>query len=79
MKVENGILTPSEKMWLYNEHSQTICSKLILGVEADESEWVEITSEEKARFEALWNAEATNPDEATTEDLYNALAELGVE
>ena len=68
------ILTPDNGMWLYNEQAQVISGKVYLGIEADESEWVEITSEEKVKLEALWNE-----DEATTEDLYSALAELGVE
>lgn len=72
------ILSPDANMWLCNQKHRVVSDKVYLGVEAEESEWVEITSEEKTRLEALWNAE-TDPDEATTEDLYYALAELGVE
>ena len=67
-------LTPTEGNWLYNEKEKIITDLVYLGIEADESEWIEISSEEKARLEALWNEE-----EATTEDLYEALARLGVE
>lgn len=78
MTIENinnqRVLTPADGMWLYNENAQVISDKVYLGKEADETEWAEITSEEKIRLEALWNE-----DEATTEDLYTALAELGVE
>ena len=66
-------LTPTEGNWLYNEKEKIITDFVLLGIEANESDWVEITSEEKARLEELWNEE-----EATTEDLYTALAELGV-
>ena len=67
-------LTPKSGNWLYNEKEKIITDLVYLGIEADESEWIEISSEEKARLEALWNEE-----EATTEDLYSALARLGVE
>lgn len=67
-------LIPDEGNWLYNEKEKIITDLVYLGIEANESDWVEITSEEKARLEALWNEE-----EASTEDLYNALAKLGVE
>ena len=67
------ILKPFDGNWLYNEKEKIITDFVLLGVEADESEWLEISSEEKERLEALWNEE-----EATTEDLYEALAELGV-
>lgn len=84
MKIETTnnqrILTPENDMWLYNKNHQVISDKVYLGIEADESDWTEITSEDKARFEALWNGETfIDPNEATTADLYNALAELGVE
>ena len=67
-------LIPDEGNWLYNEKEKIITDFVLLGIEADETDWVEITSEEKSRLEALWNEE-----EATTEDLYEALANLGVE
>lgn len=78
MKIEvidnQRILTPESKMWLYNEQAQVVSDKVYLGIEADKSDWTEITSEEKASLETLWSEE-----EATTEDLYSALAKLGVE
>jgi hypothetical protein len=78
MKIETrGILralTPSLGMWLYNENHKVISDKVYLGKEADEAEWVEITSEEKARLEALWNDEIENSDEATKEYYQKAQA-----
>lgn len=78
MKIETinnqRILIPNNEMWLYNEECKVISDKVYLGIEADEADWVEISTEEKARLETLWNEE-----EATKEDLYNALAKLGVE
>ena len=68
------VLTPSDGMWLYNEKEKIISDLVFLGVEANESDWVEITSEEKSKLEDFWNE-----DEASKEDLYNALARLGVE
>ena len=67
------LLKSTEGNWLYNEKEKIITDFVLLGIEADESDWVEITSAEKERLEALWNEE-----EATTEDLYSALADLGV-
>lgn len=67
-------LIPDEGNWLYNEKEKIITDLVYLGVEAEESDWVEISTEEKARLEALWSE-----DEATKEDLYSALADLGVE
>jgi hypothetical protein len=83
MKIEvidnQRILVPDKGMWFYNEQAQVISDKVYLGIEADEEDWVEISTEEKARLEALWNEEnSVDPDEASKEDLYNALAELGV-
>lgn len=71
---DQRILKLSDGNWLYNEKEKIITDFVLLGIEADETDWVEITSEEKSRLEALWNEE-----EATTEDLYEALANLGVE
>lgn len=54
MKVETyeqRVLIAEEGKWLYNEKSQTIGRKVYLGKEADASEWVEITSEEKEALE----------------------------
>ena len=76
-------LTPDNGMWLYNKNAQVISDKVYLGINADESEWSEITDSEKLQLEAQWNGEplpdSPDPTEATTSDLYNALAELGVE
>lgn len=73
MKIEiiNGIrvVTPESEKWLCNETDRVISDKVYLGVNADETMWKDITEEEKARFEELWNLE----------DYQNALAEMGVD
>jgi len=51
---EQRILTADEGKYLYNENAQSISDKVYLGKEADESEWVEITEQEKERLEAEW-------------------------
>lgn len=87
MNIENinnqRILTPKDSMWLYNKNAQVISDKVYLGINAPESDWTEITEAEKLQLEAQWNGEplpdSPDPTEATTSDLYNALAELGVE
>ena len=82
MKIETAntqrILTPDNGMWLYNKNAQVISDKVYLGINASESDWEEITETEKLELEAQWNGEPIpDTDEATTADLYNALAELG--
>jgi hypothetical protein len=62
MKVETyeqRILTPEEGKYLYNESAKVISDKVYLGKEADASEWVEITSEEKEALEREWEEEKT--------------------
>lgn len=84
MTVENingqRVLTPDENMWLYNESQRVISDLVYLGVEADASDWSEITDERKQELEALWYEDATSgdADTATVEDYQNALAEFGV-
>lgn len=73
------VLTPDTNMWLYNESQRVISDKVYLGVEADESEWTEITDERKQELEALWYGDETSGDTATVEDYQNALTELGVD
>ena len=74
------VLTPDENMWLYNENQRVISDRVYLGIEADESDWVDITDEHKQELEALWYEETTSgdTDTATAEDYQNALAEFGV-
>ena len=72
------VLTPDENMWLYNESQRVISDKVYLGVEADESDWTEITDERKQELEAMWYEDITSGDTATPEDYENALAEFGV-
>lgn len=75
-------LTPEDGMWLCDKKNKVISDKVYLGINADESEWSEISESEKLQLEAQWNGEplpdSPDPTEATTSDLYNALEELGV-
>ena len=83
MKTENingkRVLVPTDGGWLCNESQRvmSVDNRVILGIEDNGEQWSEISMERKQELEALWNEE-TDPNEATTEDLYNALAELGV-
>lgn len=52
------ILTPDENKWLYNEKDKVISDKVYLGVNADETLWVEITEEEKLSLEQEWEKES---------------------
>lgn len=54
---EQRILIPEENKWLYNESAKVISDKVYLGKEADASEWVEITQEEKEALEKEWEEE----------------------
>lgn len=70
MKLEtiNGIrvITPEADMWLCNEEQQVISDKVYLGINADENDWHDITEEEKANFEVLWNTELPIENETET-------------
>ena len=48
------ILEPKEGNYLFNAKENVISDKVYLGIEADESEWAEITEAEKERLEAEW-------------------------
>lgn len=57
MKVETyeqRVLIPEDGKWLYNASAKVISDKVYLGKEADASEWVEITTEEKEELEKEW-------------------------
>ena len=57
MKVETyeqRILIPEHGKYLYNESARVISDKVYLGKEADASEWVEVTQEEKEALEREW-------------------------
>lgn len=56
---EQRILIPEESKWLYNESAKVISDKVYLGKDADASEWVEITQEEKEALEKEWEEEET--------------------
>ena len=72
------VLAPESGMWLYNSTAKAISDLVYLGVEADETEWQEITDARKQELEALWYEDVTSGDTATAEDYQNALAEFGV-
>lgn len=71
------ILIPSENMWLYNAKDRVISDKVYLGVNADETLWVEIDEATKNELEEQWQNEDFS--EATEQDYQNALAEMGVD
>ena len=75
------VLVPTDDGWLCNESQRTMSvdNRVVLGIEDNGEQWSEITMERKQELEALWNEKTENPNEATKEDLYNALATLGVE
>jgi hypothetical protein len=80
MKLEiiNGIrvITPEADMWLCNENARTISDKVYLGINADENDWHDITEEEKANFEALWNTEIPPEEEATETSNYEKIIDI---
>ncbi len=47
-------LTPDEGKYLCNKEAQSISEKVYLGVNANVSDWVEITKEEKEALEKEW-------------------------
>ena len=69
------ILTPSEGMWLYNANDQVISDKVYLGVNADESTWVEITDEEKLALESEWGIVEPSNDVVIEEKVENKVLE----
>lgn len=48
---EQRILIPEDGKWLYNATADVVSDKVYLGKEADASEWVEITEDEKRKIE----------------------------
>lgn len=84
MKIETRgilrILISDDDLWLYNSKSQTFSKEVYLGKSDNGNDWSEITEVEKLELEkAFENEILVDQNEATKEDLYNALAELGVE
>lgn len=55
MKIK--VLYPSENHFLYNAEAKTISDKVFLGIDANESDWQEITLSEKERLEEEWKKE----------------------
>ena len=54
---EQRILIPEEGHFLVNHTAKTISDKVFLGINADASEWAEITAEEKEALEKQWEEE----------------------
>jgi hypothetical protein len=55
---EQRILIPDEGKYLYNETAQVISDdKVYLGINANETEWIEITEERKQEIEKRLNEE----------------------
>ena len=48
---EQRVLIPDENKYLYNETIQVISEKVYLGINANESEWIEISEEQKQEIE----------------------------
>lgn len=51
---EQRILIPEEGHFLVNHTAETISDKVYLGINADASEWVEITAEEADALQKQW-------------------------
>lgn len=66
MKIETNkfkIITPEDGMWLCNRIAKTFSQSVYMAVNADHSQWEEISEEEKIRLEAEWENEAETTDE----------------
>ena len=54
---EQRVLIPDNNKYLYNETAQVISDKVYLGINADETEWIEITEKQKQEIENKLNEE----------------------
>lgn len=54
---EQRILIPEEGHLLVNHNAKTISDKVYLGINADASEWAEITFEEAEVLQKIWEEE----------------------
>ena len=54
---EQRILIPEEGKLLVNHTAKVASDKVYLGINADASEWVEITAEEAETLQKQWGAE----------------------
>ena len=67
---EQRILLADENKWLCNHNAQTFSKKVYLGVNADPTEWVEVTDEEKEFLETEWeHVETDEPIEPIEEKI----------
>ena len=67
MKIK--VLYPSENYFLYNAEAKIISDKVFLGKEANESDWQEITADEKEALEKEWRKEAEEEIIESEEDI----------
>lgn len=51
-------ITPDEELWLCNKTAKTFSDKVIMAVNADHSQWEEVTKSEKQQLEAEWENES---------------------
>ena len=51
------ILIPEEGHLLVNHQAKTVSEKVFLGINADASEWVEVTIEEAEALQKRWETE----------------------
>lgn len=71
---------PANGLWLYNSALQLFRKEVFLGIGDGGEDWTEITETEKIELEQTFETEIPQEEnEASKEDLYNALAKLGVE
>ena len=54
---EQRILIPEEGHFLCNHNAKVVSDKVYLGINADASEWVEITAEEAETLQKQWEEE----------------------
>lgn len=56
---EQRILIPEEGHLLCNHTAKVVSDKVYLGINADASEWVEVTTEEAQTLQKQWEEEIT--------------------
>ena len=54
---EQRILIPEDGHFLVNHNAKVASDKVYLGINADASEWAEITIEEAEMFQRVWEEE----------------------
>lgn len=54
---EQRILIPEDGKLLVNHNAKVASDKVFLGINADASEWIEVTAEEAEALQKQWEAE----------------------